>query len=230
MTSGRSTDHEERHRVIVDWIVTDLRPVRPRWPVGLRLVFWMLLDLIVATWAICHGRADFPSMLHRSNYRLELLFFGAAAVLAAHLALRSSVPGRSLSRGEIGAVILLTVVGTLLLSSVPIKPDYPLDTFVRTGLRCALGTTLFASAPWIGLAWAVARNAPMRGFVSGALVGGGAAFFSFTLMRIDCPVDEPLHLFAWHVAPAILLITVSTIVGGWLLRFRPSLRLSARAL
>jgi len=217
---------EQRHSAIVDHIVADLRPVRPRLSVGLRLALWLIVDLIVAAWVTAHSRADLSSMLHRPDYLLELLFFGGAATLAAHLALRSAVPGLALSKGETGLTLTLALAGIWLLTRVPIKPDYPLDTFVRTGLPCAFGTTLFATAPWIGLAWAVARNAPLRGFISGMLVGGGAMLFSFAVMRVECPVDEPLHLFTWHVAPAVLLIMVSTFIGGWLLRFRPSLKLT----
>ncbi len=229
MTGQQTRTPEQHHRAIVERIVADLQPVRPRLSVGIRLVLWIIVDLIVAVWVIAHGRADLLSMLQRPDYLLELIFFGGAALLAAHLGLRSAVPGLALGKGEAALTVILALVGIWLLTRVAIKPDYPLDTFVRKGLPCAFGTTLFAIAPWTGLAWAVARNAPLRGFLSGTLVGGGATLFSFAVMRIDCPVDEPLHIFAWHVAPVILLITVSTLIGGWVLRFRPSLRLNLDA-
>jgi hypothetical protein len=52
-------------------------------------------------------------------------------------------------------------------------------------------------------------------------VGAGALLFSFALMRIHCPVDEPLHVIAWHLMPALIAIAASAAVGRWWLRFRP---------
>jgi hypothetical protein len=64
----------------------------------------------------------------------------------------------------------------------------------------------------------------MNGWLSGLLVGGGALLFSFAVMRIACPIDEPLHLLTWHLLPVLIVIVLSTVVGSFSLRFRPSNR------
>jgi hypothetical protein len=221
VTDGRPLLLAEHHRAIVDRIVADLRPVRPRWPVGARLGGWLLLDLAVAAWVVTHTRVAFMTKLRWPGYALELAIFGGAAILAAVLAFRSAIPGRGPRRIEIGVVVILTLGGSLILASTPARLDYLLSNFVRTGLPCAYTTCLLAAAPWLGLAWVVRRAAPMQGATSGALVGAGALLFSFALMRIDCPVDEPLHLIAWHLMPALIAIAGSTVVGRWWLHFRP---------
>jgi hypothetical protein len=43
--------------------------------------------------------------------------------------------------------------------------------------------------------------------------------FSFAIMRIVCPIDEPLHLVTWHLGPAIAATLISTLAGAVWLRF-----------
>jgi len=221
VTNGRPLPQTEHHRAIVDRIVADLRPVRPHWPVGMRLMVWLLLDVAVAAWVVIHTHVALMTKLSWFSYDLELAIFGGAAILAGALALRSAIPGRAPRRRAIGLLVSFATAGILLLASTPARSDYLLSNFVSTGLPCAYTTILLATGPWLGLAWAVRRAAPMRGAISGALVGAGALLFSFALMRIDCPVDEPLHVIAWHLVPALVAIATSAFVGRWWLRFRP---------
>jgi hypothetical protein len=61
----------------------------------------------------------------------------------------------------------------------------------------------------------------MHGATTGALVGAGAMPFSFALMRIKCPIDEPAHLLVWHLLPALMLIATPALAGSIWLHFRP---------
>jgi hypothetical protein len=103
----------------------------------------------------------------------------------------------------------------------PARMGYPLGEFVRVGIPCALETCLLGALPWAALWWAVKRGAPMRGAAAGSLIGAAALFFSFALMRIKCPIDEPLHLVAWHLMPALAVTALSALAGAAWLRFRP---------
>jgi hypothetical protein len=61
----------------------------------------------------------------------------------------------------------------------------------------------------------------MRGRLSGLLVGTAALSLSVALLRLACPIDEPLHLRMWHLLPALLLTALSAIAGTTWLRFHP---------
>jgi hypothetical protein len=100
----------------------------------------------------------------------------------------------------------------------------PLGDFVRAGLPCARGTWMLAALPLVVLWWMVRRGASMRGGLSGLLVGAGALFFSFAMMRVACPIDEPLHVLTWHLLPALALMALSTLAGSVWLRFRRGAR------
>jgi len=214
--------HGEHHRELVSRLAREIKPARRLRPVGVRLALWMLLDVGVLAWVITHTDNDFLLKLeHRPAYALEIVFFVGAAMISAILALRSAIPGRPLSAGETILGVTLVLAGVVLITvSAPIRTGYLVQEFMHLGLRCAKETVVLAATPWLLLWWLVSRGFPIRGRLSGSLIGAGAMFFSFALMRIACPIDEPLHLLTWHLLPAFALIALSTWAGAVWLRFR----------
>ena len=117
---------------------------------------------------------------------------------------------------------MLVLIGTaLVLVGEPMRTGYPLGEFLHVGIGCALQTCVLAALPWMALWWAVKRGAPMRGAAAGASTGAAALLFAFALMRIRCPIDEPLHLVTWHLMPVLVLTALSALAGAAWLRFRP---------
>jgi hypothetical protein len=44
---------------------------------------------------------------------------------------------------------------------------------------------------------------------------------AFAFQRLVCPVDDMLHLLAWHGLPVVAAVLVSTLIGVlWLPRWR----------
>jgi hypothetical protein len=214
--------HAERHRLLVEALAATVRPVRPLWPVRVRLGLWLLLESIVLLWVATHTDNDFMRKLGHLDYALELAFFAAAATLAAMMALRVAIPGRSAGPREVALAIVLVLIGTaLVMVGEPARTGYPLGEFLHVGIGCAVRTCVLAALPWLALWWAVKRGAPMRGAAAGALTGAAALLFAFALMRIGCPIDEPLHLVTWHLLPVLALTALSALAGAAWLRFRP---------
>jgi hypothetical protein len=214
--------HAERHRLLVEALAATVTPVRPLWPVSVRLGLWLLLESIVLLWVATHTGNDFMRKLGHLDYALEVVFFAAAAALAAMMALRVAIPGRSAGPGEVALAVVLVLIGTaLVVVGEPARTGYPLGEFLHVGIGCALQTCVLAALPWLALWWAVKRGAPMRGGAAGALTGAAALLFSFALMRIGCPIDDPLHLVTWHLLPALGLTVLSALAGAVWLRFRP---------
>jgi hypothetical protein len=213
--------HEDHHRALVRRLATEVKPTRRLWSVGVRLGIWILLEVGVLAWVVTHTDNDFIQKLRQPVYAIEILFFAAAAIISATLALRSAIPGRVLRASEgVLAAVLVLAGAALVTAAKPINTTNPLGDFVRAGLPCARDTWMFAALPLLLLWWMVRRGASMRGGFSGLLVGAGALFFSFAMMRVACPIDEPLHVLTWHLLPALALIALSTLTGGMWLRFR----------
>ena len=225
MSEALQITHEEQHRDLVRRLAAEIKPTRRLRPVGVRLGLLILVEAGVLTWVATHTTNHFTHKFSQPAYALEVVFFSAAAIISAVLALRSAIPGRALRPGEAMLATALVVAGTILvIVSEPVSIANPLGDFVRTGRRCAFETWMFAAPPLLVLWWMVRRGAAMRGRLSGLLAGAGALFFSFAIMRLACPIDEPIHLLVWHLLPAFALIALSTLAGGVWLRFPASIR------
>ena len=214
--------HAERHRAVVEALVAGLRPVRPLWPIRWRAGLWLLLEVSVLVWNASHTGNDYSAKFRHASYALEVLSFAAAATIAGILALRAAIPGRRVPPGEMATVIGLALGGAVLIVlDMPMNVGTSMGAFARIGIPCSVETCILAAAPWFALWWAVRRAAPMQGAANGALVGAGAMLFSFALMRIKCPIDEPAHLVVWHLLPALALIAVSAAAGSIWFHFPP---------
>ena len=220
-------DHETRHRALVERLVSQLRPVRRLWPVNVRLAIWIALEAAVLLFVTLHThRTDLAQQIHNLWFLLGVGGFAVAGTLGGALALRSAIPGREPRTTEFVLLIVLTAASGLVLLHEPIDFGMPIGTFIRQGLSCVFGTLMLAALPLLALFWAVRRGAPLAGGIGGALAGAGAFLFSFAFMRVNCPIDEGLHLFMWHFLPALIGVALSA--GAGYLVFRKRSRVSSR--
>jgi hypothetical protein len=220
-------DHETRHRALVERLVSQLRPVRRLWPVNVRLAIWIALEAAVLLFVIHQThRTDLAQQIHNLWFLLGVGGFAVAGTLGGALALRSAIPGREPRTTEFVLLIVLTAASGFVLLHEPIDFGMPIGTFIRQGLPCVFGTLMLAALPLLALFWAVRRGAPLAGGIGGALAGAGAFLFSFGFMRVNCPIDEGLHLFMWHFLPALIGVALSA--GAGYLVFRKRSRMSSR--
>jgi hypothetical protein len=222
MSGAPDRGHEEHHRALVKRLSSEIKPSRPLWPVSVRLTLWIVMEVGILVWVMNHTTNNFVAKLAHPAYAIEIIFFAAAAIIFAESGLKSAIPGRTVSRREATMAVALVLAATVVLVVAhPMTTSDRLGDFARTGLRCAIGTLKFGTWPWLTLWWLVRRGAAMSGWLSGLFVGAGALLFSFAVMRIVCPIDEPVHLLTWHLFPALVVIALSTLAGVKWLRFRP---------
>jgi hypothetical protein len=92
----------------------------------------------------------------------------------------------------------------------------------RAHLACALTASALSLAP-LGIAlWFFRRSDPVRPAVTGAALGAIAASWGATVVAIQCPQPEPLHVALGHVVPIALTAIVAAIVGARVLSLRRS--------
>ena len=224
MNARPHISHEEHHRALVRRLSSEVTPSHPLWPVSVRLTLWIVMEVSILAWVMSHTTNNFVAKMAHPAYAIQIVFFTTAAIIYAELALKSAIPGRTLSAKEATMATVLVLVGTIILiTAQPMATSDPLSDFARNGWRCAIETVKFGTLPWLALGLLIRRGASMSGWVSGLLVGAGALLFSFAVMRIGCPIDEPLHLLTWHLSPALAVIALSTLGGVRWLRFRPHL-------
>jgi hypothetical protein len=221
LTAPNEIGHDQRHRVLVDRLAANLKPVRPLLPVRRRLMLWLAIELAILTQTLIATSNRSMPRLENPLFTLEIAFFAIAAVIVAMLALRAAIPGRKSAPWQSVLAIVLAVTGTAMLFIVPMRTDLSLGEFTDIGRGCAWSTCAKAAVPWIALWWAVKRGAPGNGGVAGAMVGAAAMLFSFAIMRLDCALDEPLHLVTWHLGPVVVVTLISALAGAVWLRIPP---------
>ena len=214
-------DHEARHRAVVEKIVAELRPVRRLWPVRVRLAVWIAIEAGLLFLIIRNThRTDLAQHFRNPWFLAGVGGFAVTGAIGAAFALRSAIPGRAPRRVEIGLLLVLTLASALLLLHERVNLATPLGTFIHQGLRCAIEIQVLAFLPLLVLFFAVKRGAPLAAGIGGALAGAGAFLFSFAFMRVNCPIDEGLHLLIWHLLPALLGVALSACAGFLVFRKR----------
>jgi hypothetical protein len=200
---------------LVERIVADLRPVRRLWPTSLRLTLWLALEvgLLLFVVRVTH-RTDLRQQVTNLWYLLGVGGFGVAAAIGAGFALCAAIPGGEPRPFEMVLLVALASGSALLLLHEPVNGSVPVATFIDVGFQCAIESFIVATLPWIALAWAIRRGAPLSAGLDGALLGAAAFFCSFALMRIICPIEEGLHLLTWHLLPALAGIALSALAGN----------------
>jgi hypothetical protein len=225
MNESLKMSHGEYHRALVQRLTSQVKPSRRLWPVPMRLALWLVLEIGILVWVMRGGWSAFIQRLEHPAYVIEAFFFGCSAVILGALALQSAIPGRDLRLRKAALAAVLALAATILISALsPINISYPLKEFVLVGLQCALRIALFGSLPVAALWWMVRRGAPFQGGLSGLLVGGSAFFFAFAILRIECPINDPLHIIVWHLLPALALTGVAAVAGARWLKFRSRFR------
>src|ERR1700752_118989 len=94
------------YKALIDNSIKDFQPAAKLWPVGVRLVFWIFLELSVLTLcASVNGLQGIASLIQSPGVLVETGAFTLASVAAALLALRSAIPAREPARSELLLVI-----------------------------------------------------------------------------------------------------------------------------
>lgn len=209
------------HDALVARLKADLTPVRPLWPPSVRLASWLVLAGLVVASAMKMGlRHDLAVQLRRPLYVLEVLTLLGASSAAASVALRGAVPGLGAWRTGYLAVVL-GVLGTALLCSEPGEVAFSLGPFVQSGLQCACCIAMFGLLPWAFVFVAVGRGAPLEGRIAGTYAGAAGFLVGAAAVRVACPIDDPLHVLTWHMAPVVVWTAASVLVGSvWLVRWQ----------
>jgi len=215
-----------RTRALVQRLLDEAAPVRRlRTPVA-RLGLWLIVVATVAGAVMGLGligvRPDLRVRLRDPVYLLEMTALAVAAMSMAAGAFQEAVPGYEV-RWPLRRIALglgLVPAGLWLLQ--PVHGELAVTQFIATGIGCAWRTVALATLPSCALLIGIRRGAPLAPGRAGALAGGAAFLTAALLMRIDCPLDERLHLLVWHALPVAGGAGLAGVIGFvWLRRWRP---------
>jgi hypothetical protein len=213
-------DQEIRYDVLIDRVIKTFRPAKMLWPVDIRLAIWLAVEIaIIVPFVLWRSGTDLLAQLHNFQYMCEVAVFTFIGIAAACLALRTAIPARQATRGELLLIFAAGLAGVLLIVGEPVQTSISLGQFLRVGSICLLYMVSLAALPWIALFWAVRRGVPLEPRTSGRLIGLGTFCFAFVATRLAWPVNDSLHLLTWQLLPIVLATEMSMLAGAlWLPR------------
>jgi hypothetical protein len=212
--------NEIRYDNLFKQIIERFEPAKRLWPVRSRLLLWLALESAILTFVVCGApRSDLLLKLRNLQYLFELIALITLGALGAALSLRTAIPGREVAANELKLTSAVALISVLLVFREPVASEIRLVPFLITGLRCVGCTAFLAALPWSCLFWAVRRGMPLLAGQSGALIGVAAFSFAFAATRLGCPIDDSIHLLAWHLLPVAAGTALSMLIGiTWLRR------------
>jgi len=125
----------------------------------------------------------------------------AAGCIIVAVALRESVPGRTLSRAALATTIGLGIAlpAIVLLLTTSTFTIGPADHAVAEGFACFRTSALAALPALVFAALLAARALPLRPVVAGALYGLGAGLMSDAGLRLYCDYSMLSHVLFAHM-------------------------------
>lgn len=198
-------------------IARDLRPVRPLSSPARRAlrVAPIALLTLVAVPGLHFFRPDLAALGVGKAWGLSLLE-SAGGMFVVMLALRESIPGRSLSGGALAATFvagLATPFVLLALTATNFTTGSAPGTEWQFGVFCFRTSTIAAIPALVAAAVLVARAFPLRPGVAGALYGLGCGLVADAGLRLFCEFTVPSHVAAAHGGAVVAAIAGGAVVA-----------------
>jgi hypothetical protein len=209
---------------LIDRTIKDFEPVERLWPVGKRLLSWIVLELVLIALTILFLGSDATLPL---IYQTDLLFFVGlpfcASVAVAFFALRSAIPGREVTRRELASLIAI-VCGSASVGLASLPVAGPFAGSLRENVIATLDFFALAAVPWLALFEAVRRGVPLQPAKTGTLVGLAASCWALADHRFISEAGAWSNQAALAVLAGIFIIAFSALAGtlwlDWIARWQ----------
>jgi len=211
-------------RKLRDRIARDIAPVRPLAPPSRRT-----LALVPVAIAILVG----IPLLHAFRGDMAAIGFirawgfsigqAVAGLTIVAVALRESVPGRSISAGRLAMLLVLGIAlpaAILVMTTNRFTVGPPPGLGVDEGLACFRVSSL-AALPALAIAVALAAAAfPLRPAIAGALYGLGSGLTADSGLRLYCDYSRPSHVLFAHMGAVAATAVIGAVVAWTVERVR----------
>lgn len=169
------------------------------------------LFCVLAVVALAGIRKDFNEVSFTARYWVETILLSVLALASVVTSLALSIPG--LESKKIWLFPFLTF-GLLIMVSIYSLLQYSNSTFViGNGFSCAYTIILTAIVPASFMFWQIRKAATLKRDLVGVLVVISGLSFGMLSVQASCSSSSPIHMFFWHVLPALLLAFVGILIG-----------------
>lgn len=204
---------------LIDSLVADLAPVRPRrWRREAAVVVGAVTLEAFAVAGMLGMRPDMPAAMTTPAFWWKSLCLALVAGLGAATVLISLDPAVTIVprlRRVLTALALLLPValaagwlvdaGSAGTAALVARLDW------REGLGCVWHVIATAVPMLVLLAWVIRRGAPTRPALTATMAGLAAAGLGAFSFAFSCPHDDPLYVAVWYGAAAAIMVAVARI-------------------
>lgn len=187
---------------LVDRLVSDLKPVRPRRTGGDALVFAALCAVELALFlGLGAMRLDMPMAMELPSFWWKLGSLGIIALVGGTVAVLSFDPVNSPRKGLrlLAAVVAVCLAaGWAVDASRDGLPALAARVDWRNGLQCVAKMALLSAPAVIGLGVLMRRGAPTDAGGAALSSGIAAASWGAFVFVFACPFDDPLYIALWY--------------------------------
>jgi hypothetical protein len=199
------------YRILIDRLIQDFQPVKRLWPVRVRLLLWILLEVaILAVVTLLNGWPGLKTIITSHNHGFDAAGFFLVSIAAAWMALRNSIPGRETSATELTMLGLGIIAASLIVQFGPLT-----QTLLSSDALLSALSRQFALAalPSVTLFWAARRAMPLRPRLTGGIIGVAAASFAVAADLFG----GPAYTVTGELLSGAILTVLSVIAGSaWL--------------
>ena len=197
-------------RRIQTGILEDLKPIRPLAPFPILLFGCAIVFLSVTAVGVLLLGMNGWGALSLVQRIVVFVTLAASAVLLAISMVRQIVPGSKHIFAP--AVLLVTILVVLIMVIAVTFRSQQESAFLRSGVMC-MKSGLKYSMPTAFLLWFILRRgAVLYPKLIGAVAGGLAGLAGLSVLELNCPNLNVLHILIWHGGG----VAVSSIGGALL--------------
>jgi hypothetical protein len=182
-------------------VAADLRPVRPQWSPGRRVLFLVPVALAIAVLAKQqYGRYDLAALGAMIVWGFSALELFSGLLLLA-LALCLAVPGYGISRRSIAlaCTAVVVVLAAVTLTTFFANPTFPpANRFWQLWRACMRGPLQLGLPLLLPSCLLAARAFPTQPSLVGALCGLAAGVVTDAGWRLTCGFSAPAHVATAH--------------------------------
>lgn len=114
------------------------------------------------------------------------------------------------------ALLAASAIATACFPQTATAPSYGL----RVHLACAAMATALSLLPFISVLWLFRRGDPVKPWATGAALGALTGTWAGTVIAIQCPHPEPIHVALGHALPIAMMAAVGAAIGARVLAIR----------
>jgi hypothetical protein len=194
-------------------LTRSLEPVQPLSSPFVRLIRWAALSVSIGAIGVLAigARADVGDAVREPAFTGLAILTIATGLAAAASALVLSVPGAERSPAQRGVPLLLFVGWVASLAVMLVSGGAAMARLMAlpVHIACVIEIAGFALIPGWALFRMLRRAAPLKRAWTAVLAALAATALGAAATQIVCPIDDPAHHLAGHMAPTALFTAIA---------------------